>query len=861
MNDVKELLKQLAAGDAVKIPNEFYQQLLTQTIERDYLNGSSEMKFLDMKQRRVIHWLQINRLPVHPNENESYDLISRWQGVLSSLHAWGYRFYFLLLRYEGKTKLFLGVAPSVQDITSEEAVEQMREAAFGSMPGMDLRTLKGIDVLDEIVDPLGEMQAIGAVTGIPSFRKTEQKSTLQTLDQIAFGLRDTNGNEKNYAMLVIADPIHDGEISDIIARYRSLGSEIHKAVKTSNSYNISHNPNATRATGSTLLGTVIGTLGGAFLGEPMLGSMIGSQIASTMMANDNHQESEGVGIEYLDKFAEYAEAVTDHHAQRLNEGRNFGFWNTGVYVLGNSQRDVVTVCGMLRSVYSGEDTYFEPIRIHRFSPDSGALQIVRDRFDLLPLANTSLPGANNADFAKGEWHVFGKSYQYLSTPINTRELSLATSLPRRDVPGLRFVKTAVRFANNPAEVTRDKITLGNIVDMGVQQSNTYDIDVNSLVRHALVAGSTGSGKSTTCKRILKEVIRRDVPVMVVEPAKDDYVRWALKMNETLPPEKQFKIYMPGVKEFDGHPVQELKINPFEPGAPKGVHVDLMQHCEAFVTLLNACLPAEDVIPILIEETAYYSIQFKAFREGADIGAGEVKPLASYPLVDDMISDAKRIMSRKTYMQENRDNLTEVLNTRLQYLKRGTRGSVLNVPKSIDFDELFSGNVIINISRLAGTKDKSLVMSLLLQALYEYRTARYNTDAAYRGRAQNNELMHLMLIEEAHNVLLKPDPHQSSGSPQRAAADLFGTMLSEVRGYGQGMVVVDQVPTRLIDDATKNTNYKIVHRLVAPDDQELMAACMAFRDDQKYIIPALEKGNVIICGDEDDSAVWVKIPKD
>ena len=81
----------------------------------------------------------------------------------------------------------------------------------------------------------------------------------------------------------------------------------------------------------------------------------------------------------------------------------------------------------------------------------------------------------------------------------------------------------------------------------------------------------------------------------------------------------------------------------------------------------------------------------------------------------------------------------------------------------------------------------------------------------------------------------------------------------VRDYGQGFIVVDQVPTRLIDDAIKNTNYKIVHRLTAPDDQEVMASCMAFRDDQKYIIPALEKGNAIICGDEDDAAAWVRIP--
>ena len=221
--------------------------------------------------------------------------------------------------------------------------------------------------------------------------------------------------------------------------------------------------------------------------------------------------------------------------------------------------------------------------------------------------------------------------------------------------------------------------------------------------------------------------------------------------------------------------------------------------------------------------------------------------------------ARDVMKHKSYANMNRDNLTEVLLTRFKSLRRGMRGRILNVPKSTDYHKLFSGNAVINISRLAGSKDKSLVMSLLMQALYEYRMSRYTNDPEYRARAQKNSLCHLPLVEEAHNVLLKPQVQKSSGSPQQAAADLFDNLLSEVREYGQGLVVVDQVPTRLIEGAVKNTNYKIVHRLTAPDDQEIMASCMALRDDQKYIIPALEKGNAIICGDEDDAAAWVKMP--
>ncbi|MCD7715859.1 MAG: DUF87 domain-containing protein [Lachnospiraceae bacterium] len=875
----RDLLKKLSLNEQqieldVDVPDNFYQTLLEQLLERDYLNDTDERVFEREPSltKRRIQWLQITRLPIHPNEHQSYDILTRWQGVLSSLHAWDYRLYFLLLRSAGTTKLFLGTSSDRQEVAADEAIEQLREAAFSSMPGMGLRTLRKMEIVDEVNGPLMGLNEIGAVTGIPSFRGETGKDYLQTLDQLAFGIRDKYGSEKDYAMLVIADPIHDQEISEIISRYRRLSSQIHTAVRQSTQESLSRNESKQETgaigAGVNMLGTILGAIAGSFLGNSFVGSSVGQNLGGALVSGMGLQKSVNVGgtsgktLDYLDKFAEYAETATDHHIERLNEGRNLGFWNTGVYVLGTVPRDVVTVTGMLRSVYSGDNTYYEPIRLHLFARDSNALDIVRNHFELLPMRE-SFPGERRKETAgldEENWHVFGKTYQYVSTPLTTKELSLATSLPRRDVPGLRFVKTAVRFANNPAVIHGDRIVLGNIVDTGIVQNTTYDIDVNSLVRHALVAGSTGSGKSTTCKRILSEVMSRGIPVMVIEPAKDDYVRWALEMNQSLPEEQKFVIYMPGAPEVNGYPVEELHINPFEPAAAPGAKIDLMQHCEAFATLLNACLPSEDVVPILMEEVVDLTIrEFAEKKYGRDYDGGWMEPLERYPKTERMVYTAKKLMEGKNYMEQVRGNLTEVLHTRLKSLSRGMRGRILNVEKSTDYHKLFSHNVIINISHLSGSKDKSLIMSLLMQALYEYRASRYANDAEYRARAGENKLCQLTLVEEAHNVLLKPADHVSSGSPQRAAADLFDSMLSEVREYGQGLIVVDQVPTRLIDGAIKNTNYKIVHRLTAPDDQNVMASCMAFRDDQKYIIPALEKGNAIICGDEDDAATWVKIP--
>lgn len=855
-------LDRLKIENDIKVPNEFYQNLLDYFMERSYLNHLSERERFstDMNNTGKITWLRITRLPVHPDHMEDYELLSRWQGVLASMHAWGHRTLFLLNRCGGETRVYLGTASSEKGVRSLDAVEQMRESASGNMPGIELQALSPEEILDQISGGLSTYQAAGAVTGIPSFRNSRKAGMLQTLDQLSFGIRDLNGNEKDYALLVIADPLKDGDVAELIGKMRRLSSEIHldvsRTVSETESQSENKNKGAAAGSGGGLLGALIGSCIGG--GAAQIGSILGRGLAAGIGGLTGIQKqigmsySRNVTTQYLDRFAQYAEQLLEQHIERLKKGRNLGFWNTGVYVLGNTKKDIRTVTGMLRSVYSGDETYLEPIRLHTFKDGSGALETVKYGMELVPLT-----AEEEAEQGK-EWHIFGKVFQYVSTPMNTEELSLAASLPRRDVPGLRFVKTAVRFANNPAEFAGDSITLGRVVDTGVIQNNEYKIDPHALVRHALVTGSTGSGKSTTCKTIIREVSERGIPVLIIEPAKDDYMRWAVQENRKLPEDRRFQLYMPGVKEFDGEKLSELKLNPFQPGAVGDAPVDLMQRGEKLTAVLNASLPVSDVLPVIIDETVY-SYLYRSFK--APFLAGEMEQPLVYPKMDGMIEMAKDVLRARNYEQKVQDNIGASLETRFQYLVRGTRGKILNVSRSTEFDELFRKPAVINLSRITNEKDRALIMSLLMLSLYEYRISAYTWDENWRREAQKNHLLHLTVIEEAHNVLARPrGDYGGTGNPQQAAADLFVSMLSEIRSYGEGMMIVDQVPTRLIPDAVKNTNYKIVHRLTSPDDCDVMAAGLALRPDQKSLIVSLGIGNAVICGDMDDAAAWVKINK-
>ena len=273
-------------------------------------------------------------------------------------------------------------------------------------------------------------------------------------------------------------------------------------------------------------------------------------------------------------------------------------------------------------------------------------------------------------------------------------------------------------------------------------------------------------------------------------------------------------------------------------------------------LINASLPSSDVLPIIMDETFY---SFLKEQVGSDFMAGEMDQLENYPKIENAVQTAKAVLDARGYSDEVSRGIGAAVETRLTYLSRGKRGQILNVNNSTPWEDLFDSVTVINLSHIANNKDRALIMSILLIALQEYRVSRYANDESYRKEAQQNKLMHLTVVEEAHNVLSNPSGDaQRTGNPQQVVADMFSNMLSEIRAYGEGLMIVDQVPTKLISDVIKNTNYKICHRLASKDDSDVMGTALALRDDQKDIIPTLEVGNAIIFGDKDDAATWVHV---
>ena len=554
----------------------------------------------------------------------------------------------------------------------------------------------------------------------------------------------------------------------------------------------------------------------------------------------------------------HVDAAVEHlkkHAERFQAGKATGLWEVGCYVFTDSE-DGSMLASQVKAVLSGDESVYEPIRIHDIS------EMIKDSSDSilgfkkeLQIYSQYIPenGFEEEPFR----HPFGKDFSRLTTMLTTRELSCLINMPMNSVPGVSVVDIWPDFSLTPQSILPSEayLPLGHLISDRHVTPLKVGVNIDTFGRHALVCGVNGSGKTNSVLSILEGMMDHNRPIMVFEPAKTEYVDWAIAYNKTVdafnqsrpegvPERKKIRIFIPGCNYYAKGKTEltdVLRLNPFEviPSRNEKNGYRVVSHLDKLKSVLAGAFPMQDILPTVMERLLYklYSDSGWLDRDGQ---AGP-RP---FPTLSDInkrfISD---LMEQLGYAEENTMNISAALRTRFNSMKQGWKGEMLCNDRltGISWKELFDSPCVINLSYVGDDSDKAFIMSLLLQYLYEYRIAE---SEAEDYSFNDNVCRHLAVIEEAHRVMTKcPSPEL----PQYRSNQMFAGILSEVRAYGQGVMVVDQVPSRLIEDAVKNTNIKVIHKVVSADDTRLLAESVGLTSEQQNVIPKLSIGEGILVG--------------
>lgn len=191
--------------------------------------------------------------------------------------------------------------------------------------------------------------------------------------------------------------------------------------------------------------------------------------------------------------------------------------------------------------------------------------------------------------------------------------------------------------------------------------------------------------------------------------------------------------------------------------------------------------------------------------------------------------------------------------RAESLAEGACGSTLDVTRSYPVAELLRRPVVLEPAAIGDNeKEQSLVTALILQTMTEH----------YKANRPGGSLSHVTVIEEAHRLLGRPlaqSGDAKEGNAQARAAQAFANTLAENLKYGEGVVIVEQVPGKLVEDAYKNTNLKVMHRLPAAADRELIGGTMRFSPDQERYAATLEPFHAFAHHDRLDRPALITVP--
>ena len=564
--------------------------------------------------------------------------------------------------------------------------------------------------------------------------------------------------------------------------------------------------------------------------------------------------SETVQMELESKeAAHWLNYIDEVLLKRLDCGRGKGLFLSCGYLFAKRKAMLRRLANTAISLYSGSQGNRASMRFHRFeaadAADGGCLHALRNMQIPAAVRDQSRNAAWPAALSRSET---GRS-SFAGTWLSARELSILAALPQKEVPGLAL-REEVAFGLNVPEVPEDQeIPLGNLVQDGVESQLPIALDADAFDKHMFVTGVTGSGKTTTCKNLL---LQWDKPFLVIEPAKTEY----RALKDVCP---DLLVFTPGRQE-----VGPFYLNPFElfPGEAITSRADMIK------ATLEASFDMEAAIPQIMETAVYRAYEEKGWdiRTNEWLGAdGEPRDafadgVYAFPTLSDFWLAVQKVTNEAGFGERLRDEYMGSLKARIESLLVGAKGMMLNNPRSLDFYDLVTRKVVIELEEIKNGAEKSLLMGFILTNLLQAVQVRHREDPGFR---------HITLVEEAHRLLSRYVPGDSMNKKQ--GVEVFADMLAEVRKYGESLIIVDQIPDKMTPEVLKNTNTKIVHKLFARDDKDTIGDTIALSDDQKEFLSKLPTGRAVVfsqgwgkavqvqmkCGDKEKNAPPREIPED
>lgn len=349
------------------------------------------------------------------------------------------------------------------------------------------------------------------------------------------------------------------------------------------------------------------------------------------------------------------------------------------------------------------------------------------------------------------------------------------------------------------EKTLGEYPVGRIV-YNEKELYGFALKESELLQHCVILGRSGSGKTNTAFALILGLLCREKPFLIL-----DWKRNYRDLLSVLPEEKKKDVLIFTV----GRDISPFKFNPLVP--PQGTPPEVW--LKKLIEIIAHAFYCGDGVMYLLQNAID-----AVYRE---FGVYENKQ-KQWPVMQDVLVWLKKYNARGREAGWMSSTLRAV-----QSLCFGEMGRVLDIRSQTGLEELLKKNVIMELDTLTNNDKIFLIESLLLW-IHHYRMA----------EGKRETLKHVILVEEAHHILLKQKQDLQGGET------VVDIIVREIRELGEGLILIDQVPSQMSNVALANTYTTIAMNLKHQSDVYSAARSMLLGVGEKDYLGKLEVGFAI-----------------
>ncbi len=769
------------------------------------------------------------------------DIHSHLLSTFNALHDITDTCFMLLSGHKDCTDIYLGIHAQK---TASLAVSALKNAIDGSFPGTEFYELTAKECVAVMNTVAGndcvQNTAVSAVTQVPSLREKDGgvQEDAQNIEHFIEGMEG-----REYTAVIIAEPMSTEAIlsqrknleniysslsalSQLTYQYsENSSSSVQQSFTETISNSITHSVNEGYSYGTvTTSGSGNGGNISTYFDALRLGygfqsnsfSSVGTQQSNTTQYGTANQctaqagktsgtgassgVSEAITIKQSNKAVEEMLYRLDEQIKRLRECETYSSWNCCAFFCSPAPDIAIVAANLYRAITCGARSGNGKTYLNCWNKNANPEKDINNIFSSLQNAGMPVFKSNS-----------GVNYS-CGAIISGSELPLLINLPLHSIRGVPVVKMAafgrsVYDLDNRAGKPQVLLKIGMVRHLGRTEESPVTLDINSFSAHTLVCGTTGVGKSTLMSMILTSLSKAGIGMLIVEPVKGEY--------------RNLLHDVPNMNIYTVNPLKNkmLHLNPFE----FDTRVHVLSHIDRLIEVFSVCWPLYAAQPAMLREC----VEEAYIRTGWDISNSiftRPDPI-KFPNFTVLLKVVPDIIKKSKFVGETKGTYEGALLTRIAMLADGIYGQVFNSGACLNDRQLFDSNTIIDLSEAGSGETISLIMGVLIVRLKEYR--------AVSCIHMNSSLRHVMVIEEAHNIFKSSRTTNSDGGENISgkSVEMLSQCIAEMRGYGQGIFIVDQSPNAIDISGIRNTATKIFLRLPETEDQRVAANSLSLSENQ------------------------------